>query len=160
MAGVSNTEPSPYEKFLLSLPGFRGYKIRDLIKQDDNIIRSAIRMNIEKIMDRVQDEEEEISLKNPFDPNIEKYERTLSLIRTFMQELTGAPTGTLNYHVRYLMGENEIKQVMEYDYNLIKTSKDIANAQEIDIDNLYNEIKKLRDLFSKRNLLFLPESVR
>ncbi len=160
MAGIIDSKMTPYEKLLLLLPGFKGYKERDIIKQDDAIVRQAIRLNIEKLMDKLKIREEEISKQNPFDETISTFEEIFMEGRTFVQELTGAPTGTFNFHDRYKMDVNILNQILQYDFEIISESKNLAEQYTENLKDILKNLRYLRDMFNKRMNLFLPPEVR
>ncbi len=160
MPDISDSKLSPYEKLLLTLPGFKGYKYRDMIKQDDMIVRNSIKGNLSKLREALERKENDISEANPFDSMISKYEKTISLLRSFITSVSGGPTGAYNYHDRFKIDDSILFEIVKYDYNLISQTKELLSAQNSDIDELYSKLSKLMEEFSEREKFFIPESVR
>ncbi|MGC8497777.1 MAG: hypothetical protein ACP5NL_07275 [Thermoplasmata archaeon] len=160
MSNISNSKLSPYEKLLLILPGFKGYKNRDLIKQDDMIVKNAIRDNLSRLRENLERNENDISEKNPFDPMISKYEKTISLLRFFITSVSGAPSGAYNYHDRFKIDEEILKKIVEYDYEIVSQTKELMDNKILDNDVLYSKLLQLMEKFSEREKFFIPESVR
>ncbi len=160
MSNISDSKLSPYEKLLLILPGFKGYKNRDLIKQDDMIVKNAIRDNLSRLRENLERNENDISEKNPFDPMISKYEKTISLLRSFINNVSGAPTGAYNYHDRFKIDDEILKKIVECDYEMISKTKELIDNKVLDNDVLYSKLLQLMEKFSEREKFFIPESVR
>jgi hypothetical protein len=97
MSEISDSPLAPLEKLELLLPGFKGYKRKDLIRQDDVLVRSAIRNTLLKVQEEITAKEGEIASSNPFDPKIHDYEDLLSQLRTLTEEVWGRPQACTSF---------------------------------------------------------------
>jgi hypothetical protein len=68
VSGVSDSPLAPLEKLELMLPGFKGYKRKDLIRQDDVLVRQAIKMRFVNAQEELGLRESRLAAQNPFDP--------------------------------------------------------------------------------------------
>jgi len=158
---MGNNNLAPIEKLELLLPGFRFYKSMDLIKQDDAMVRYALKNNLEKIRELIESKENDIVSRDPMDESIKDFERVLVLLRTFIQEIFASPTGMYTYYSRYKIDENNLYDILNHDYSLISISKEILeNFEKMGIVDLMIRIRNLRDLFSEREKYFIQENIR
>ncbi|WP_243679931.1 hypothetical protein [Vulcanisaeta souniana] len=66
---ISESPLSPLERLQLLVPGFRGgYKIKDLIRQDDFLVRKTAASMLEEAQKLIERIEEEIARNNPLRP--------------------------------------------------------------------------------------------
>ncbi len=158
---MGNNNLAPIEKLELLLPGFRFYKSMDLIKQDDAMVRYALKNNLEKIRELIESKEGDLVSRNPMDESIKDFERVLVLLRTLIQEIFASPTGMYTYYSRYKIDENNLNDILNHDYSLISISKEILeNFEKMGIGDLVLKIKNLRNLFSEREKYFIQENIR
>ncbi|MDP8011328.1 MAG: hypothetical protein ACP5F1_02485 [Thermoplasmata archaeon] len=158
---MGNENLSPLEKLELLLPGFKFYKSMDLIRQDDALVRYALKNNLEKLRELIELKEEEIASKNPMDDRIHAYESLLVLLRSFIQEIFAAQGGMYIIYSRYKIDENDLKNILNHDYSLISNSKDILNNfNRMDIESIIENIRNLRKTFLEREKYFNPENIR
>jgi hypothetical protein len=162
MAGISDSPLAPLEKLALMLPGFKGYKRKDLIRQDDALVRNAIKMRLVSAQDEIGIKESRIAQANPFDDRIAAYEDVQSQLRRIAEEVGGAPGGMYTYYTRYKMFEEDMMKIVEYDYRLLTLAEEVLKQArgEADPTSINSILEQLRVAFSDRQRLFAPESVR
>ncbi|PSO04610.1 hypothetical protein B9Q13_04130 [Candidatus Marsarchaeota G2 archaeon ECH_B_SAG-G16] len=162
MSEISDSPLAPLEKLELLLPGFKGYKRKDLIRQDDVLVRSAIRNTLLKVQEEITAKEGEIASSNPFDPKIHDYEDLLSQLRTLTEEVWGAPTGMYLFYDRYKMFESDLEKIVEFDFKLVTLASSLLEDARSGVEPqvLKNKVKELRNTFSQRQKLFMPEKLR
>ncbi len=152
---------APLENLELMLPGFRFYKIMDMIKQDDALVRYALKDNLEKLREKIEKNEKDIVLRTPYDSIIQDYERTLSILRAFIQEVFASPTGIYTIYARYKIEPQDIENVLSYDYFLLKESKElIENFNKFSILDIKEKIEELREKYQAREKYFKPDRLR
>ena len=143
------------------VPGFRGYKVKDLIRQDDFLVRKAVVSMLEEARGLIERAEEEVARSNPFDPLIQQYEAVLSDLRSLIAEVWGAPTGDAGMHDRFKVFPENLEKLVEYDLKLVDLAKAIldsakarANLQLID-----SMIRDARVYVIERQKLLIPEKL-
>ncbi|WP_054856753.1 hypothetical protein [Vulcanisaeta sp. JCM 16159] len=158
---ISESPLSPLERLQLMVPGFRGYKVKDLIRQDDFLVRKTVASMLEEALNFIQRAEEEVARNNPFDPLIQQYETVLSDLRSLIAEVWGSPTGDAGMHDRFKVFPENLEKLVEYDLRLVDTAKAIldsakarANPQVID-----SMIRDARTYFIERQKLLIPEKL-
>ncbi|WP_054853729.1 hypothetical protein [Vulcanisaeta distributa] len=158
---ISESPLSPLEQLQLMVPGFRGgYKVKDLIRQDDFLVRKTAASMLEEALNFIQRAEEEVARNNPFDPLIQQYETVLSDLRSLIAEVWGgSPTGDAGMHDRFKVFPENLEKLVEYDLRLVDTAKAIldsakarANPQVID-----SMIRDARTYVIERQKLLIPE---
>ncbi|GAB6946723.1 hypothetical protein JCM16161A_08530 [Vulcanisaeta sp. JCM 16161] len=158
---ISGSPLSPLERLQLMVPGFRGYKVKDLIRQDDFLVKKAVASMLEEALGFIQRAEEEIARNNPFDPLIQQYEVVLSDLRSLIAEVWGSPTGDAGMHDRFKVFPENLEKLVEYDLKLVDTARAIldsakarANPQVID-----SMIRDARTYVIERQKLLIPEKL-
>ncbi|ADY00275.1 hypothetical protein VMUT_0058 [Vulcanisaeta moutnovskia 768-28] len=158
---ISESPLSPLERLQLLVPGFRGYKVKDLIRQDDFLVRKTAASMLEEALGFIERIEEEIARNNPFDSLIQQYETVLSDLRSLIAEVWGSPTGDAGMHDRFKVFPENLEKLVEYDLKLVDTSKTIldlakarANPQVID-----SMIRDVRTYVIERQKLLIPEKL-
>lgn len=53
-------ELTPLERLQLLVPGYRGYKIKDLARQDDFLVRTAVKSKVEMAIMKLEEYESQI----------------------------------------------------------------------------------------------------
>ncbi|ADN50945.1 hypothetical protein [Vulcanisaeta distributa] len=158
---ISESPLSPLERLQLMVPGFRGYKVKDLIRQDDFLVRKTAASMLEEALGFIERAEEEVARNNPFDPLIQQYETVLSDLRSLIAEVWGSPTGDAGMHDRFKVFPENLERLVEYDLKLVDTAKAIldsakarANPQVID-----SMIRDARTYVIERQKLLIPEKL-
>jgi hypothetical protein len=162
MSGVSDSPLAPLEKLELMLPGFKGYKRKDLIRQDDVLVRDAIKMRLVAAQEEIGIRESALASQNPFDPKVAQYEEVQSLLRSVAEEVGAAPTGMYTFYTRYKMFEEDMAKVVDYDYRLLTIAEEILTQARAEADpgTLKRLIGQLRVAFTDRQRLFSPDKLR
>ncbi|MGC8585588.1 MAG: hypothetical protein ACP5RZ_05620 [Thermoplasmata archaeon] len=152
---------APLENLELLLPGFSFYKSMDMIKQDDALVRYSLKNNLERLREKIENDEKDIVFKNAYDSKIQEYERILSILRAFIQEVYASPTGIYTIYTRYKIEPGDIVNVLNYDYFLLNESKVlIDDYKTFSIEDVKNKIEELREKYQEREKYFKPEKLR
>ena len=158
---VSESPLTPLERLQLMIPGFRGYKVKDLIRQDDFLVRKAVASMLEEARGLIERAEEEVALSNPFDPLIQQYEAVLSDLRSLIAEVWGAPTGDAGMHDRFKVFPENLEKLVEYDLKLIDKAKAILDAAKVraNLQLIDSMIRDARAYVAERQKLLIPEKL-
>lgn len=162
MSGISDSPLAPLEKLELMLPGFKGYKRKDLIRQDDVLVRNAVKAALVQSQEEIGLKEGEIAAENPFDPKIHLYEGLLSKLRAATEEIGGAPAGMYSFYARFKLFEEDMQRIVEFDYKLVSLANQILSQVRTNADPsvLHQSVDELRKIFFERQKLFIPEKLR
>jgi hypothetical protein len=162
MSGISDSPLAPLEKLELMLPGFKGYKRKDLIRQDDVLVRNAVKAALVQTQEEIGIKESEIAGQNPFDPRIHAYEELLSRLRAATEEIGGAPAGMYSFYSRFKLFEEDMQRIVEFDYKLVSLANQILSQMRAGADPmaLRQSVDELRKIFFERQKLFTPEKLR
>lgn len=158
---VSESPLTPLERLQLMIPGFRGYKVKDLIRQDDFLVRKAVVSMLEEARGLIERAEEEVAFSNPFDPLIQQYEAVLSDLRSLIAEVWGAPTGDAGMHDRFKVFPENLEKLVEYDLKLIDKAKAILDAAKVraNLQLVDSMIRDARAYVAERQKLLIPEKL-
>ncbi len=115
------------EKLETIIPGFRGYKRKELLREDDRLVREKVasiledsKRSLERIMPAATGNFEVMEL-------MDKTRKKLMMVISMVKH---APHGYSGYYDRVKIREEELKKILEYDYNLIKDASEIMNLME------------------------------
>ncbi|MGC8597753.1 MAG: hypothetical protein ACP5NY_07560 [Thermocladium sp.] len=159
---VSDSPLSPLERLQLLVPGFRGYKIKDLIRQDDFLVRQAITQSLEEARRLISSEVEEKAINDPFSESVQRYERLISELRSLISDIQSAPLGDSGMHDRFKLFPEDLEKIVQFDLTLINSARAILEAARSrkDPDSILLLVKELHMRFTDRLKLMLPESLR
>ncbi|BBD73720.1 hypothetical protein HS1genome_2109 [Sulfodiicoccus acidiphilus] len=162
MSDISNSPLAPLERLELMLPGFKGYKRKDLIRQDDFLVRNAIKLRLSNAMRELESKQSELAMEDPFNPLVHKYEDLLSRLRSLTTEVEAAPGGMYTYYDRFKMFEDDMKKLVQFDYQLIASADKVLEMVRgnADLGQIREIVDSMKQTFSDRQKLFMPEKVR
>ncbi|WP_291766441.1 hypothetical protein [Caldivirga sp. UBA161] len=158
---ISESPLTPLERLQLMVPGFRGYKVKDLIRQDDFLVRKAAASMLEEARGLIERAEEEVARGNPFDPLIQQYEAVLSNLRSLIAEVWGAPTGDAGMHDRFKVFPENLEKLVEYDLKLVDLAKAILESAKAraNLQLINSMISDARAHVIERQKLLIPEKL-
>ncbi len=161
-SNVSDSLLAAAEQLELAFPGFRGYKERDLIRQDDALVRGVNATNLRKAQEKIRFVEQKLVEVDPFDGRISQIETLLSRLRTITEEVTSAPAGALSYYARFNFGLEEQQSLVDYDLSLYESSNRLFASinENLDAQAITDQTNEIHDQFFERNKLFLPPQPR
>jgi hypothetical protein len=158
---VTDSALGTAERLELLVPGFRGYKMRDLIRQDDVLVRSAISARLIKAQERVRQAEGEVAERDPFDQRVHEYELLLSKMRLITEEVGAAPAGALSYYARFKFTEQSQKDLVDFDLKLLSMVDSLLRSiNGGTVQELSERCQAIRDQFFERSKIFFPPTLR
>lgn len=155
-------EKSTLEKLLDLLPGFHGYKAKEYLREDDQLIREYV-YNI--LADSVRNIENSIARASTYDFNsaeiLNEYLRDLRLL---MDKIRWAEHGYSPHYDLVKVKNEDLEKIREIDERLVSIAIDIKN-KSVEILNdselgnpLRPKINELKNLTSKvREIIFERE---
>ncbi|MFP3241156.1 MAG: hypothetical protein RXQ94_08490 [Caldivirga sp.] len=159
---ISESPLTPLERLQLMVPGFRGYKVKDLIRQDDFLVRKAAAQMLEEARGIIESNEAIIAQSNPFDPLIQQYEALLIELRKLISEVYNAPLGDAGMHDRFKVYPEDLERLVEYDLKLITIAKNILDSAKASHQPLtiLSMIKEARIYINERQKILAPAKLR
>ncbi|WP_156769870.1 hypothetical protein [Caldivirga maquilingensis] len=159
---ISESPLTPLERLQLMVPGFRGYKVKDLIRQDDFLVRKAVTQILEEARSIIEANEAAIAQTDPFNPIIQQYEALLSELRKLIMEVYNAPLGDSGMHDRFKVYPEDLENLVKYDLALINSAKSILEAAKSSQQPqaIMSLVREARGYFTERQKLLLPSKLR
>ncbi|EZQ04930.1 MULTISPECIES: hypothetical protein [Acidianus] len=154
-------ELTPIEQLQLLLPGYRGYKAKDLIRQDDFLIRRSVADKIEQAISAISMKESILASTQPFSPQLKVMEFILSNLRSLETEIMSSQGGGGDIYARWKINTEELDQIVNHDLNMIQIAQKIADLANSDqYEQIPPQIQSLKSLYYERKSLFFPPEYR
>ena len=154
-------ELTPLERLQLMVQVYRGYKAKDLIRQDDFLIRSSVKTKLENALSKIAELEAQIVSTSPFSPELKKLEFLASKIRTLISEMVASQGGGADVYARYKITTEALDEIVKNDLNMINIANQIYNDISAGrVDSIDSMLNQLRDGLVRRQELFFPQEYR
>jgi Mg2+ and Co2+ transporter CorA len=155
-------ELTPLEKLQLLVPGYRGYKAKDLIRQDDFLVRQATIMRLETAINNLANSESQIVRSQPFSPLLRNIEDTISEIRTLIGMLNSTQGGGADIYARYKIHTEQLDEIYKNDLQMVSIADQILTLSNFpdQISQIRTLLATLKTVLLNRTKLFLPPEVR
>ncbi|AAY81056.1 hypothetical protein [Sulfolobus acidocaldarius] len=155
-------ELTPLEQLQLLIPGYRGYKIKDLIRQDDFLIRQSTIAKLQNTINNLSTIESQIASSNPFSPILKRIESIISEIRTLIGMIQSSQGGGADIYARYKIQTEQLDEIVKNDLQMISIADQVYNLS-LSLDNLEGIIPllgQIRQVIISRQKLFFPAEYR
>jgi hypothetical protein len=145
------------EKIAAALPGFRGYKEKELRRESDKLIRNHLYAKLSKDKDNVREISQKIADRRYFDV-LTDIDRLNAKIDRVTEKVNHASYGYSGFYDIVKIQEDNLDNMITFDNQLL----DSVNALTVDVDALkaqllsgdYNNLKeKIRGVADKLELL-------
>ncbi|QGA53863.1 hypothetical protein GFS03_04355 [Sulfolobus sp. E5-1-F] len=154
-------ELTPIEQLQLLIPGYRGYKAKDLIRQDDFLVRRAVADRLEQAIRIISEKESFIASADPFSPQLKVMEFLISKIRELINYIMSSQGGGADIYARWKVTTEELDQIVNHDVKMIDIASQIVDlAKDNKIGELEPLLNDLRTIFYDRMKLFYPPELR
>jgi hypothetical protein len=155
-------ELTPLEKLQLLVPGYRGYKAKDLIRQDDFLVRQATIMKLETAINNLANSESQIVRSQPFSPLLRNIEETISEIRTLIGILNSTQGGGADIYARYKIHTEQLDEIYKNDLQMVSIADQILTLSNFpdQISQIRTLLANLKTVLLNRAKLFFPPEVR
>lgn len=155
-------ELTPLEKLQLLVPGYRGYKAKDLIRQDDFLVRQATIMKLETAINNLANSESQIVRSQPFSPLLRNIEDTISEIRTLIGILNSTQGGGADIYARYKIHTEQLDEIYKNDLQMVSIADQILTLSNFpdQISQIRTLLASLKTVLLNRAKLFFPPEVR
>jgi len=154
-------ELTPIEQLQLLLPGYRGYKARDLIRQDDFLVRRAVADRLEQTIRIMSEKESYVASIDPFSPQLKVMEFLISKIRELISNIMSSQGGGADIYVRWKVNTEELGQIVAHDSQMINIASQVVElAKNEKLEGIIPLLNELRNIFYDRMKLFYPQELR
>ncbi|BDC17812.1 hypothetical protein [Acidianus sp. HS-5] len=155
-------ELTPLEKLQLLVPGYRGYKVKDLIRQDDFLIRQSVISKLENAINNISQQESQLASIEPFSPALKKMEYLQSQLRTIIGIINSQQGSGGDVYARYKIQTEQLDDIVNNDLNMVSIANDILNfsVSADNVDAMLSMIGKLKEIIINRNKLLFPPEAR
>ncbi|QXJ35268.1 hypothetical protein [Saccharolobus shibatae] len=154
-------ELTPIEQLQLLLPGYRGYKAKDLIRQDDFLVRRAVVDRLEQTIRVISEKESFIASTDPFSPQLKVMEFLISKIKELINNIMSSQGGGADIYARWKVTTEELDQIVNHDMKMIDIASQLVElAKNNRIEEFEPLLNDLRAIFYDRMKLFYPPELR
>ncbi len=138
-----------FEKISLYIPGYSGYRQRNMRRDIDRLVRSHVAMSIKEVKTVMNDLKRQV-MENGDMASVKTMERISTKIDTYMKTIESAESGYSGLWETIKTNENDLDSIVEWDEKLVVGSeelKGLLRALRDTVDAGSPDIKaELRDI--------------
>lgn len=155
-------ELTPLEQLQLLVPGYRGYKVKDLIRQDDFLIRQSAISKLQNAINNLSMLEAQIVSSNPFSPTLKRIEFITSQIRTLIGSILSAQGGGADIYARYKIQSEQLDEIVSNDYALVSLTNQVLTLSTSleSLEQIPPLLEQIKQVLISREKLFFPQEYR
>lgn len=127
------------ERLSMLIPGYRGYKQKELIREDDRLVREKAALKIDEAKRLL--EEVMPSYSGDYEV-LEKMDSLRKDLEALAQKIRHASLGYRGLFDRVKIREEELRKLLDYDYKLVTLAEEI-NKSVKNIASLLSEKSRL-----------------
>ncbi len=148
-------ETSIFEKIELLVPGFHGYKKKELLREDDRLVRGRVAEILEQAKRELERALQRCAIVGC--PQLVAIENLRKKVMMLEGRIKHAEAGYRGYFDRIKFKENELKKLLEYDARMIEDAQGVlekakainsavASPQQLgmavlDLEDMLNELE-------------------
>ncbi len=148
-------ETSIFEKIELLVPGFHGYKKKELLREDDRLVRGRVAEILEQAKRELERALQRCAIVGC--PQLVAIENLRKKVMMLEGRIKHAEAGYRGYFDRIKFKENELKKLLEYDARMIEDAQEVlekakainsavASPQQLgmavlDLEDMLNELE-------------------
>lgn len=151
LLGDSMKKTRILEKIELLIPGFRGYKQKELRREDDKLLRTRIckeLKNIKKDFEYMEDGIENID-------ELRECENVIQQIQKLIDKIEHADYGYAGFFDRVHIDEEELDKIYGHDEKILRKIEEIKERE--DSKNVLKDLRIIEEEFEKREKLTAGE---
>ncbi len=142
------------EKIMLKIPGFKGYKQKELLREDDRLVRNHIHSILKKCEEKLRLSMED-ALSGNFPIPIDRLDKIIKRMNSLSTRIRTAVAGYEGLFDRIKVKEEELGKILNLDKTLIEYAEEIERLLEDKKENLYDALVKtldeIEDKLNERN---------
>lgn len=157
--GRVRDEQTLLEKIASYVPGYHGYKEKELRREADKIVRKYLVDKLNEIKMILNDVFKEIADSNDVE-TFSTANRVSATLDRFINKIEHANYGYSGFFDAVKVKEEKLDKLLEFDYNIlenIKSLKDIANYiygqenKKLALEDFRKKLLELENTFNQRN---------
>lgn len=158
-------ELSLLEKLEKIIPGFHGYKVKELIREDDRLIRNYIYNELKRARDIVR-ELMLAALDGMYDAPVTYLDRLWKKLDEASSKVKNAPAGYAGFFDRVKVREQELETLKQIDAEIASMTESLlavlreARSNPAKLQEVMNLVNSVLDRVEFRNNLFKAEPSR
>ncbi len=155
-----------FERISLYIPGYSGYRQRNMRRDIDRLVRSHVALSIKEVKTVMNDLKREV-MENGDMASVKTMERISTKIDTYMKSIESAESGYSGMWETIKTKEDELDSIIEWDEKLVigceelkqrlKDFRDQVDGGSADVKQELREIERmvddLKDALSQRKLV-------
>ena len=155
-----------FERISLYIPGYSGYRQRNMRRDIDRLVRSHVALSIKEVKTVMNDRKREV-MENGDMASVKTMERISTKIDTYMKSIESAESGYSGMWETIKTKEDELDSIIEWDEKLVigceelkqtlKDFRDQVDGGSADVKQELREIERmvddLKDALSQRKLV-------
>ena len=155
-----------FERIALYIPGYSGYRQRNMRRDIDRLVRSHVALSIKEVKTVMNDLKRQV-MENGDMASVKTMERIATKIDTYMKSIESAESGYSGIWETIKTNEGDLDSVIEWDEKLVIGSEDLKAALKdfrdrvddgaADVRQELRDIEKrvddLRDALNQRKLV-------
>lgn len=126
------------EKIELFLPGFRGYKEKELRRESDKLVRNQIYMKLSDSLSKIKDVYRSL-VNQGVTETWDDTDRLSARLERVSQQVNHSEYGYAGFFDIVKVKEPQLDQMMDYDYKLLQMSDSVGQAIDSLKDSVDNE---------------------
>jgi hypothetical protein len=122
------------EKALSYVPGYHGYKEKEIRRETDRMVRSQVSSKLKSALDNTRDYLTYVPRMNDMDRELA--EKAISRFDLAIQSIEKAPSGYSGFFDIVKVRETRLNKMIDYDVQLLSKSDEVVNiGDKIDPSN-------------------------
>jgi methyl-accepting chemotaxis protein len=160
------------ERIVAFIPGFRGYKEKELRRESDRLIRNHLTSKLSLAKDNLRTISQKIADRRYFDVTTD-IDRLLAKMDRIVEKVNHASYGYSGFFDAVKVKEENLDRMMDFDNQLLGEVNDLATEIEVvktelasgesknlktSLQNVTNKLENLENSFDKRGEVILGVS--
>lgn len=150
-------EASLLEKISLAIPGFRGYKLKEMRREADKLIRDNIYKRLSDSKSNMREIFQQLAIKKQSDV-LQETDRLIAKFDRVAELINHAPYGYAGFFNAVKIQEDDLENMIDFDIKLLDSAKGVEdNVKRFKGDVLGGKMENVRGHLD--NLLGLIEGL-
>ena len=120
------SETAPLEKIMLAVPGFKGYKQKEMRREADKLVRDSFARMLKKNRNDLQDINKTL-LMNRLEEAAEALDQIITKLDRIVAKVEHASYGYSGFFDAVKIEEDDLDRMLQFDVKLLNDSKNIGD---------------------------------
>lgn len=150
-------EKALLEKISLAIPGFRGYKLKEMRREADKLIRDNIYKRISDSKSNMREIFQQLAIKKQSDV-LQETDRLIAKFDRVAELINHAPYGYAGFFNAVKIKEDDLENMIDFDMKLLDSAKGVEdNVKKFKADVMGGKLENVRGHLD--NLLGMVEGL-